>query len=95
MCLVGRALWSQVLDEARRVVDKLDEREADGRHTSAVTHGRRLADLYDVAHKLACVAHSWAQDPEAVDTVKHLKALRAQARTALRVDREVAAEGAG
>lgn len=80
-----------MLDEAKRVVDKLDEREADGLHTAAAPRQRRLAGLYDFAHKLACVAHSWAQDPESVDPVRHLKALRQDARAALRGEREVTA----
>ena len=66
-----------------------------GRKTLAAPRQRRLADLYDLTHKLACVAHSWAQDPESVDPVKHLKALRPDARAALRGEREVEAEGAG
>ena len=89
------ALCWQVLDEAKRVVGVLEEREADGCHPSVAPRRRRLADLYDLAHKLACVAHSWAQNPESVDTTQHLKALRPEARAVLRSGSGVTAEGAG
>ena len=89
----NQAVPIQVLDDARRVVSHLEEREAEGLSTAAAPRRRSLAEVYDLAHKLACVAHSWAQDPDSVDPVKHLKALRGDARAALRAAAEDATEG--
>ena len=87
--IVTAACCLQVLDEARRVVDVLDDRKAERGHALVAPRRRRLGDLYELAHKLSCVAHSWAQDPESVDAAKHLKSLRSDARAVLRGDRDV------
>ena len=71
------------------MVDVLEQRKSDRNDTAAAPRRRRLGDLYDLAHKLSCVAHSWAQDPESVDPVKHLKGLRQDARAVLRGERDV------
>ena len=70
------------------MVDLLEERKTDRRSTSIAPRRRRLGNLYELAHKLSCVAHSWAQDPDSVDPVKHLKALRPDARSVLRREKD-------
>jgi hypothetical protein len=70
------------------VVGVLEERKTDRRDKTVAPRRRRLGDLYDLAHKLSCVAHSWAQDPESVDPVQHLKGLRPDARAVLGRERD-------